>query len=207
MYRYYIDIFILFYYYYYFIRILVSVFKHMYIYEQFNIIIYVFQENIFMDMKIFIKDILIHIFWRSSFKFQNRYFRCYKFYFSTCLENLSTNANIQEFQHDMHFSIFIYLLFDYFTSLKWVCTKRKLNNSKNTFMKNTCIYLFYYFYLIWILGLYKGKSKHTTCRALHPRIYQPSPSISRSRPGLTALTCNAPLTPAAAVQWLHLHPP
>jgi hypothetical protein len=118
MYRYYIDIFILFYYYYYFIRILVSVFKHMYIYEQFNIIIYVFQENIFMDMKIFIKDILIHIFWRSSFKFQNRYFRCSKFYFSTCLENLSTNASIQEFQHDMHFSIFIYLLYDYFTSLK-----------------------------------------------------------------------------------------
>jgi hypothetical protein len=87
----YIDIFILFYY---FIRIPVSVFKHMYIYiyEEFNIIIYVFQESIFMDMKIFIKDILIHIFWRTSFKFQNRYFRCYKFYFSTCLENLSTTV-------------------------------------------------------------------------------------------------------------------
>jgi hypothetical protein len=84
----YIDIFILFYYYY-FIRI---PFKHMYIYENFNIITYVFQESIFMNMKIFIKDILIHIFWRTSFKFQNRYFRCYKFYFSTCLENLSTTV-------------------------------------------------------------------------------------------------------------------
>jgi hypothetical protein len=46
------------------------------------------------------------------------------FYFQILLfkpnlsQNLSTIAPIQEFQHDMHFSIFIYLLFAYFTSLK-----------------------------------------------------------------------------------------
>jgi hypothetical protein len=56
-------------------RIPVSVFKHMYLYEQFNIIIYVFQESIFMDMKIFIKDILLHIFWRTSFIFKFYFFK------------------------------------------------------------------------------------------------------------------------------------
>jgi hypothetical protein len=44
-------------------------------------------------------------------------------------------------------------------------------------------------------------------RALRPHTRQPSPSIPRSRPGLTALAYNAPLTPAAAVQWPHLYPP
>ena len=44
-------------------------------------------------------------------------------------------------------------------------------------------------------------------RALRPHTCQPSPSIPHSRPGLTALTYNAPLTPTAAVQWPHLYPP
>jgi hypothetical protein len=44
-------------------------------------------------------------------------------------------------------------------------------------------------------------------RVLRPHTCQPSPSIPRSRPGLTALAYNAPLTPAAAVQWPHLYPP
>jgi hypothetical protein len=43
--------------------------------------------------------------------------------------------------------------------------------------------------------------------ALRPHTRQSSPSIPRSRPGLTALACNAPLTPAAAVQGLHLNEP
>ena len=43
--------------------------------------------------------------------------------------------------------------------------------------------------------------------ALRPHTRQPSPSIPRSRPGLTALAYNAPLTPAATVQWPHLYPP
>jgi hypothetical protein len=44
-------------------------------------------------------------------------------------------------------------------------------------------------------------------RVLRPRTWQPSPSIPRSRPGLTALAYNAPLTPTAVVQWPHLYPP
>jgi hypothetical protein len=44
-------------------------------------------------------------------------------------------------------------------------------------------------------------------RALHPHTHQSSPSIPHSRPGLTTLAYNAPLTPAAAVQWPHLYPP
>jgi hypothetical protein len=44
-------------------------------------------------------------------------------------------------------------------------------------------------------------------RALRPHTRQPSPSIPRSRSGLTALAYNAPLTLAAAVQWPHLYPP
>jgi hypothetical protein len=46
----------------------------------------------------------------------------------------------------------------------------------------------------------QGKPKHTTCRALRPHTYQPSPLIPRSQPGLTSLAYNAPLTPVAAVQ-------
>jgi hypothetical protein len=42
---------------------------------------------------------------------------------------------------------------------------------------------------------------------LRPHTRQPSPSIPRSRPGLTALAYNAPLTPVSAVQWPHLYPP
>jgi hypothetical protein len=44
-------------------------------------------------------------------------------------------------------------------------------------------------------------------RVLCPHTCQPSPSIPRSRPGLTALAYNAPLTPTATVQWPHLYPP
>jgi hypothetical protein len=41
-------------------------------------------------------------------------------------QNLSTIAPIQEFQHDMHFSIFIYLLFDYFTSSEYAQKENKI---------------------------------------------------------------------------------
>jgi hypothetical protein len=43
----------------------------------------------------------------------------FKFYFSnlTCLKILSTNANIQELQYDVHISIFIYLLCNQYNSI------------------------------------------------------------------------------------------
>jgi hypothetical protein len=44
-------------------------------------------------------------------------------------------------------------------------------------------------------------------RVLQPHTCQLSPSIPRSRPGLTALAYNAPLTPVVVVQWPHLYPP
>jgi hypothetical protein len=44
-------------------------------------------------------------------------------------------------------------------------------------------------------------------RVLRPHTCQSSPSIPHSRPGLTALAYNAPLTLAAAVHWPHMYPP